>query len=111
MEKDIKSFRINRGKGFQVTFPNGYTLSTQFGEFNYCEHYPTKHIEAKPIMTETIDHQSKNAEIAIIDGNGDWATREAHADIFNEILGDDVRGYVGIADWFKYLEWTAKKKV
>jgi len=29
-------FRITQGKGFFMTFENGYTLSVQFGYGNYC---------------------------------------------------------------------------
>ena len=32
-------FRITQGKGFQIEFPNGYTVSVQWGIGNYCEHY------------------------------------------------------------------------
>ena len=30
-------FTINRNKGFQVTFENGWTVSVQFGPGNYCQ--------------------------------------------------------------------------
>mgnify|MGYP000101909513 CR=1 FL=1 len=30
-------FKITLGKGFQVTFANGYTVSVQWGYKNYCE--------------------------------------------------------------------------
>jgi len=29
-------FAITQGHGFQITFENGYTVSVQFGELNYC---------------------------------------------------------------------------
>ena len=32
-------FRITNGKGFHITFANGYTVSVQFGPANYCDHY------------------------------------------------------------------------
>lgn len=32
-------FRITKGKGFGITFENGYTVSVQFGPANYCDHY------------------------------------------------------------------------
>ena len=31
------AFRITYGKGFQMTFANGYTVSVQFGASNYCK--------------------------------------------------------------------------
>ena len=30
-------FNITQGKGFQIAFANGYTVSVQFGYGNYCE--------------------------------------------------------------------------
>ena len=32
-------FKITEGKGFHITFANGYTVSVQFGPDNYCDHY------------------------------------------------------------------------
>jgi hypothetical protein len=37
--KQAKHFRINDGKGFAITFANGYTVSVQFGYANYCDNY------------------------------------------------------------------------
>lgn len=33
-------FRSIRNKGFHMTFPNGWTISVQFGIGNYCNGYP-----------------------------------------------------------------------
>src|SRR3990167_10829053 len=30
---------ITQGKGIHILFPNGYTVSIQFGPGNYCDHY------------------------------------------------------------------------
>jgi len=35
----MSDFRITDGKGFGITFENGWTVSVQFGPGNYCEHY------------------------------------------------------------------------
>jgi len=32
-------FNITNGKGFTMTFANGWTVSVQFGGLNYCQHY------------------------------------------------------------------------
>jgi hypothetical protein len=32
-------FKITEGKGFQITFANGYTVSVQWGPGNYCDNY------------------------------------------------------------------------
>jgi len=35
----MNEFRITQGKGFHLNFPNGVTLSTQFGAGNYGDNY------------------------------------------------------------------------
>ena len=32
-------FKITNGKSFYVSFPNGWTVSTQLGPGNYCDNY------------------------------------------------------------------------
>ena len=54
-------FRITDGKGFHLTFANGWTVSVQFGYGNYCENYNKKNAD-----------ESKNAEIAAWDEGGTW---------------------------------------
>ena len=34
------TFRIINSKGFHISFPNGWTISVQFGIGNYCGLYP-----------------------------------------------------------------------
>tara|TARA_Y100000034_G_C6655133_1_gene286952 strand:+ start:96 stop:581 length:486 start_codon:yes stop_codon:yes gene_type:complete len=36
-EQGRAGFRVCDGKGFQIRFKNGWTLSVQFGQHNYCE--------------------------------------------------------------------------
>jgi hypothetical protein len=55
------------GRGFYVTFDNGYSVSTQFGEFNYC------------------DKEGSDAEIAIFDPKGNFVRLPG--------WDDDVKGY------------------
>jgi len=67
------SFNCRRNQGFQIKFGNGYTLSVQFGSFHYC---------AKRDLTTAVsydtwrqgdeDHSSPDAEVAIIDSNGEF---------------------------------------
>jgi hypothetical protein len=39
MKSGLPGFCITGGKGFHVTFKNGYTVSVQFGPGNYCDNY------------------------------------------------------------------------
>lgn len=36
-KQDKPGFRITMGRGFQITFANGHTVSVQFGPGTYCE--------------------------------------------------------------------------
>ena len=64
----MTAFRITAGKGFHLTFPNGYTISVQFGPANYCSNY------GEPINNESDrmcgKRGSETAETAIIAPNG-----------------------------------------
>ncbi len=81
-----------------IKFPNGVTLSTQFGWGNYCSNYDSK----LPIDEEMRkkDWESDNAEIAIISPEGEWLTKQFKDD------GDDVLGYVKIEDWLLAFDWA-----
>jgi hypothetical protein len=85
-------FKITFSKGFHITFPNGVTLSTQFGWGNYCENRDMSSRETPDPLV------SKNAEIAIWNEKEEWIT--------DEILknGDMVQGYVDIVEWLEIIE-------
>lgn len=93
----MKTFRNSNGKGFHITFPNGLTLSTQFGWGNYCDNYNSG-LSAKEEM-EKRNWESDNAEIAIIDKYGRWLTNKFKDN------GDQVIGYVKINDWLEAFDW------
>jgi hypothetical protein len=59
-------FTITAGKGFQLTFANGYGLSVQWGSFNYCDNRWESYDDV--VLGEA---GSPNAEIAVILPNGD----------------------------------------
>ncbi len=57
-------FKVTAGKGFQITFSNGFTASVQFGYGNYCEN---KHDDTQQFhlgYTYTHDVKCANAEVA-----------------------------------------------
>jgi hypothetical protein len=57
--KGDEGFRICGGKGFHVTFENGWTVSVQFGGGNYCSNYD------EPIgASNTGEKGSFDAEVA-----------------------------------------------
>lgn len=80
--KKIKGFSITRGRGFQLTFPNGYRVSVQFGTNAYCSHYnPSTPIGIERDMV----WDSDDAEVAIISPDGEFVRLEG--------WDADVRGY------------------
>ena len=101
-----KSFGVNSNKGFHITFPNGITLSTQFGGGNYCENYDY------PIGEEIKANQmnSDDAEIAIWNKSGKWRTEDMMKELFKKEYSDDVMGRVSIAKWLKIFQWCKNQK-
>lgn len=97
-----KTFRTCDNKGFHITFPNGVTLSTQFGWANYCENYdgPMPDFKSRPP-----DTRSDDAEIAIIGPNGKWLTRKFKDN------GDDVIGHAKFDEWLEAFQFCLKWKL
>ena len=77
-------------KGVTLRFPNGYKLSIQCGETNYC----TKTSE---------EGGTTDAEIAVIAPDGSWATKEVVAGALGESLEDDVRGCTTVSEIAKIM--------
>lgn len=87
------------GRGFQLRFPNGVVMSTQFGAGSYCANRDSR--DWKP---DTL--QSGNAEVAFfMDGcKREWRTREIALAAGFKVPEDDVIGWVSFADWLKLLD-------
>lgn len=72
-----KAFRITDGKGFQVTFENGYTVSVQFGWGNYCDNYDNPRIGGyKEENIRLGESGSNTAETALLDSDGNFIEYE-----------------------------------
>ncbi|MBE9541538.1 MAG: hypothetical protein IMF01_04400 [Proteobacteria bacterium] len=97
-------FAITYCKGFHITFPNGLTLSTQFGSGNYCDNHDIE------IGVKTQKVKSQNVEIAIWDKEGAWLTKQTYEEKFNKEIGDDVAGYVEIEEWLEIVDWCREYK-
>lgn len=85
-------FKITMGKGFQMTFDNGLTISVQCGAGNYCDNRNKSIYEPCGII------QSNNAEIAVWDKNGQWVT-----DKFTEDGNGSVAGWKTVEEVFKIM--------
>lgn len=64
---------ITDGRGFQMTFSNGWTVSVQFGTMNYCANrsFGSTDKEINPQREEHI-WNCENAEIAAWDKDNNW---------------------------------------
>lgn len=60
--KITPDLRTDKGKGFHMTFDNGYTISVQWGEGNYC---------SSP-KSSSGNFEANTAEVAAWDENGKW---------------------------------------
>ena len=73
-------FNITNGKGFQITFANGYTVSVQFGHGNYCDNRYGKDGAG-----------SANAEVAAFKTyGGEWVKLSDHDDVIGYQTPDQV---------------------
>jgi hypothetical protein len=72
-QEDWIMFEITRGTGFKVTFENGWTVSVQFGSFNYCD---KSSFDLKGIVPEPPKDGfwlSPTAEVAVLKPDGRFA--------------------------------------
>ena len=80
-------FEITEGKGFKITFANGYTISVQFGSNNYCSNYSSFTRFRSKVGKEL--QCCANAEIEVWDEEGKWVTKK-----FFNVLDGDVASYI-----------------
>ena len=101
-----KAFRITGGKGFHITFANGYTISVQFGPGNYGDNY-NRDIGSEDVMCGK--EGSNEAEIAILN------PVENLIHLPTEISGEDysyiVAGYVDAEKFLAYANFAQSLKV
>ena len=101
-------FRITGGKGFHVTFDNGWTVSVQFGCFNYC----ANRSDAFDLDVHDLLEQDKlaagrgsvTAETAVWGpdgkpGAGDWC------------MGDRAQGWPPPAHVLRLMTWAAAQPI
>jgi hypothetical protein len=82
--------RITHNKGFQMTFANGYTISVQFGNGNYCDN---RHYGSMVTFDEPVP-PSRNAEVAAWDKDGNWVQLSEHDDVIGWQTPDDIAALI-----------------
>jgi hypothetical protein len=91
-------FKITAGRGFQMTFANGFTMSVQFGPGNYCENYGE--YDWTNLAQQERDaglKGSANAEIAAWGGpDNAWLRLSPNDDVKGYVTPDEVIRYMAV---------------
>ncbi len=90
-------FRICNNKGFLITFPNGVTLSTQFGGGDNCQNFED------PVEINLAGKKCVDSEIAVMDKEARWRTGEAMALAGEPGIVENVVGHVTVELWWKLV--------
>ena len=98
-------FKSFAQKGFQTTFPNGFTVSVMFGAGNYCERRDS-HLEVGDTVKVWSEHNSQDAEIAVIGPDGEFVTGFPGCPDC-----DQVRGWVTPSEMLEVMNWAASQTV
>jgi hypothetical protein len=82
---------ITDGKGFQLKFANGWTVSVQFGPMNYCDN------KSRSLYSELANARAgkgcSNAEIAAWDADGNWLNF-GHDTVKGWVSADEVATFL-----------------
>jgi hypothetical protein len=90
--------KITGGKGFALTFANGWTASVQFGTGNYCDNRSLS-LYSGSADVRAGEAGSANAEIAAWDADGKWY----------DFGSDTVKGWVSADEVATFLAEIAGK--
>jgi len=112
-QQEIPVFKTMAHRGFQTTFPNGYTVSVMFGAGSYCQQRHNKDILPDP-WASTIKwgemHQSVDAEIQVF-GPDDWVVCgwPGCPDLDMDPDVDLVRGCITPEQMLEVMNWAASQ--
>ena len=100
MKKHAPGMRITQGKGFQMTFANGFTASVQFGWQNYCENRNVNRQGFNPHTYESDPAtECENAEVAFWYDGGELRSLPEWS--------DTVRGWLSADEVLEFLNTVA----
>ena len=88
------TFVATKNTGFAMTFDNGFTISVQWGTFNYCE---KKNLSADiDEEMKTKRWESRTAEIAVFDKDRKIVPVGKSDDVIGWCSADEVAKYITI---------------
>ena len=94
-------FKITGGKGFHITFENGYTVSVQFGGGSYCDNYCDE-ISSEGCI-ESGKHGSLTAEVSVLGKDGKLIAHPDHD-------GNTVARDYEVSKVLAILNWAAEQE-
>jgi hypothetical protein len=97
----MKNISITQGKGFHMTFANGWTVSVQFGAGNYSDNY------AAPFP---YDSQFQNNCGALGSDTAEIAAFRKDTEVWHDFGGDTVKGYCTPNEVAEFIAMVANKK-
>lgn len=80
---------ITGGKGYNMTFANGYSVSVQFGMGNYCSNR-----YSGPVDRDGVFHACDNAEVAVFDPEDNMVRLSAHDMVLGYQSADEVAAII-----------------
>lgn len=108
----MSHFGISGGKGFHMTFRNGWCISVQFGWGNYCsnKYLPEEYEESFEARDRRAGKQgSSDAEVAVFDPKG--AMVKLPAFMFEEgDYADIVSGWNNTDKVLLLMNWVAAQE-
>jgi len=104
MSRGKAGMRITHGRGFQITFSNGVTISVQFGPNNYCDN---REYSLRVTEASFGEEGCANAEIAFWDASEVWITKEFTRDVLKQTPFDSILGHVTPDDVAKGIAWAS----
>ena len=83
----MSRFSNSEGRGFHLTFDNGWTISVQFSGGHYCDNKEKHWSWARDRAMDNMPVHSSNAEIAV------WSNSGPHNGGLVFLENDNVRGW------------------
>jgi len=81
-------FKITEGKGFHMTFANGWTVSVQWGSGNYCQNYNARPSDKSERAYE--DMQRKLGEAGVPVAEVGWWKGYGEMEVSGYMSPDEV---------------------
>ena len=103
----MTNFRITDGKGFGITFSNGWTISVQFGVGSYADNYKMYMTDWREANRIAGAQGSRTAECAVINPQKEMV--ELPKFMFSDGEPDIVSSRSNVDQVHKLINWTASQ--